>query len=101
MGPDNKWCPWCDRQDPPARGKYDGTMTDWLEEVQIVTGCVAKHPERQGGQHVAKTCTAVLAIHQPTGICVRWDAERSQYSNREAALDKLRRILHIMDTNPQ
>jgi len=42
-----------------------------------------------GGQHVNKRATAVRAVHVPTGLAVRAEAERSQLRNRKLALAKL------------
>jgi peptide chain release factor 2/peptide chain release factor len=42
-----------------------------------------------GGQHVNTSSSAIRAVHRPTGIAVRVDAERSQHANRRRALDRL------------
>ncbi|MEO7097139.1 MAG: peptide chain release factor-like protein [Polyangiales bacterium] len=43
----------------------------------------------KGGQHVQKTDSAVQVTHLPTGIYVRSHDGRSQFANKQDALDKL------------
>ena len=54
-----------------------------------------------GGQHINKTSSAVRLIHEPTGIVVECQTERSQFQNKDNAMRMLRTKLYDMEKQKQ
>jgi peptide chain release factor 2 len=54
-----------------------------------------------GGQHINKTSSAIRITHLPTGIVVQCQNERSQFQNKDKAMEMLKAKLYMLKKQEQ
>ncbi len=81
---------------PFVRIRLPESDEDLLDECDVETF----RSSGKGGQHVNKTESAVRLRHEPTGLVVTCQEERSQFMNKQIALGKLRERVAKLNERP-
>ena len=80
---------------PDIEGDIDIEVKD--EDIRIDT----YRSSGAGGQHINKTSSAIRITHYPTGIVVTCQNERSQFQNKDKAMQMLKAKLYMLALEEQ